>query len=404
MDNLKLSLAAVLAVSSLTTSAVASDSLADAFANGKFKGQIKSFYYARGFEDGGAKKDASIFVNGGSLNYVTDSFKGLKFGTTLQTSHVTSEDDDTNAYAKDMNASGSRLSEAYIQYNIGKTSFKAGRQFIRTPLIFGSPARMIEESFEAYTMTNKDIANTKIFAGYITKFQARTDTETEGPGKFDDKLVGIDGTWTAYVKSVPTPNLKLEAQYYDKSETTEGGNDGLSNMFLDAQYKFKTDFKPFVAVQYYKTMFDNSAKTDNDLFGLSLGFTIKGFTLFSGYTKTGDGSKVEHGIGLASWKHFTSSTAFGGENAFSPDTETLQFGIKTKFGPLSVRLLHTDYDVKTNGSTVKSAGLKETALGLKYKFGGALKNLVAIVDYVDLNSELDGQQDSELRTRFIYNF
>lgn len=398
-----LSLIAALVLTSLTSSALAGDSLSDAFINGKFKGELKSFYFARGFEDGGAKEDASLFVNGGSMNYITDSFKGFKLGATMQTSHITSDDDETNAYKKDMNASASQLSESYLQYNLGKTTFKAGRQYINTALIAGSPARMIRESFEGYTLTNTSIPKTKIEAGYLTKFQARTDL-AGGVGEFTNKEVGIDGTWSLYVKNNSIQGLNLAAQYYKKSEVTENADNGLSNLFLNSIYTYKSDFKPFIGVQYYKTMFDDNAKTDNDLVGAKVGFTVKGVTLFSGYTKTGTGSKVEHGMGASAWKHFTASTAYGGENAFSPDTESLQFGIKTKIGPVAVKLLRTEYDVENNGATVKSAGLKETALGLKYKFNGALKNLVAIVDYVDLDSELNGQQNSELRTRFIYKF
>lgn len=406
---IKISLVTTLAITAFSTSALAKNTLAESFANGKLKGELKSFYFARGFDNGG-KKDASIFVNGGSLNYITDSFYGFKLGATLQTSHVTSKDDDNNAYAKDMDASGTRLSEAYLQYTVNKTQLKFGRQYIATPLVFGSPARMAHQAFEAYTLTNIDLPSTKIIASYITKFQQRTDkvdasdTNSGDIGTFRKTLLGIDGTWMAFIKNNSIKGLEVQAQYYDKSETAAGASNGLQNLFLNAQYDLDVALKPYIAVQYFDSSFDDAAKTDNDLFGAKVGIKVKGFNIFTGYTETGEGNKVEHGIGNAAWKQFTASAAYGGENAFSPETKSLQFGVAKKFGALSTKLKYTNYDVENNGTTAKSAGLKETALNLKYKFGGSLKNLTAFLDYSILDSDLNNQHDSELRTRLIYKF
>lgn len=397
----KLSFIAVLALGSFSTSAFGADNLKEAFKNGKFKGELKSFYFARTYDGTNAVDDASIYVNGGNLSYITDSLYGVSLGATLQTSHVMNNKK-VAKYKKDMDASGSRLSQSFIQYKIGKTALKAGRQFIATPLIKGNGARMVKQSFEAYTLST-NIAKTKIIASFITKFQDRTDLAGD-IGQFEKTSVGNDGTMTLYLNNNSIKGLNLQAQYYDKSESSSNAKDSVQNIFLQAQYKFGGDLKPYLAAQYYDTSFESSTAEDNDLFGLKAGLNIKGFNLFAGYTKTGKGDNVAHGLGAGSWAHFTSSVSHGGEQAFTADTKSTQFGIAKKFGALSAKLKHTDYDnnVKTGG--IKKAGGKETALNLKYAFDGSLKNLVLLLDYAVLDSNQDNQHDSELRTRLIYKF
>lgn len=407
--SIKLSLIAALSVTAFTANVVASDTLAEAFSNGKFKGDLKSFYFARGYE-GNTKKDASIFVNGGSFNYITDSLDGFKLGVTLQTSHVNKRDDDSKVYSKDMDATGSRLSESYLSYKLNNTQLKAGRQFISTPLVAGSGSRMIKQAFEAYSLTNSDISNTKIMLSYLTKFQHRTDKSDSSDTKIGDvahfrnTAVGVDGTKMLYLENKSIKGLNLQAQYYQKSESLIGAKDGVNNLFLNANYDFDMKLKPYIALQYFNSEFEKTSNTNNNMIGAKIGVKVNGFNIFTGYTKTGKGSKVINGIGTGAWKQFTASAAYGGENAFNPETQSLQFGIVKKFDTLTTKLKYTNFDVKNNGTNVKAASLKETSLSLLYKFKGSLKNLKASIDYSLLNSELSNQQNSELRSRLIYSF
>jgi len=134
----KLSLVAAIAVSGLTSANAST--LAEAFAASKVKGEIKAQY----FKEVQTSKDADIYLTGGKLNIVTGSYNGLKAGATFQTSHVLDyKDSGGNVFKKDQDASGSVLSEAYLAYTLDKTTLKAGRQFIKTPLVAGSGSRMI---------------------------------------------------------------------------------------------------------------------------------------------------------------------------------------------------------------------------------------------------------------------
>ena len=74
----KISLAAVVALAGLQSAAMAGDSLAEAFTNGKVKGQLKSYYFAKDYKNN-TYDDASIWVNGVILGYKTGSFHLVGF-------------------------------------------------------------------------------------------------------------------------------------------------------------------------------------------------------------------------------------------------------------------------------------------------------------------------------------
>ena len=190
----------------LLTAPLFADNLNDAFANGKVKGEIKSEYSNSNFL--GATSSDDIGVVGGSLGYTTGDFYGFNAGATFQASHVIAEDNDHSIFARDLDASGAVLSELYLQYKLSNTSAKAGRQFIYTPLISTSingksSESVVKDSFEAYLLTNTDIPDTVITAGYVDKYQGKTRGNGD-IGKFEQYE---DGAYTLYVKNNSIENL-----------------------------------------------------------------------------------------------------------------------------------------------------------------------------------------------------
>ena len=135
----KLSLAAMV-VAGLASSSFAADTLADAFKNGKVSGELRAWYFDRegsatadpdktAANKGGKDINADIFNTGVVLGYVTDSFYGFKLGATFQSNYAAFADGSlTEAgtaksdFKGDEYGSGAVLSEAYVQYSIGKTT------------------------------------------------------------------------------------------------------------------------------------------------------------------------------------------------------------------------------------------------------------------------------------------
>lgn len=400
---IKKSLIASIALASLSTSSFAADSLAEAFTNGKVKGALKSYYFDESY-DSATTKDNSIWANGITLSYKTDSYKGLSLGSTFQSSTVTSESGDVSQQAKYMDASGSVLSEAYLEYKLANTTFKGGRQFVSLPLIKGSGSRLIKESFEGYFLTNTDIPNTLVSLGKVTKYQTRTDKVTAGTnaasfsnvatdgnvGEFNK--IGTDGANSLYIKNNSIKNLPIQVHYVDFV-------DEVKDLYVDVTYKFGGDFKPFIAAQYYNSSYDSSATSNSTMVGYKIGATLFGVNLHASYTSTDDKGSVNRGIGEAATASFTSSTSTVGN--YTAGTDTWQVGAAKKFGNLSTKVAYTNSD-----AVLTKNNLKQTYLGLKYKFSGELKNLAVSGDYTiyDYGFGNDAKDKNELRLKLIYSF
>lgn len=395
----KISLIASIAMGSLTSSLFAADTISDAFANGKFKGALKSYYFAQTFDKASGNKDSSIWANGGIFSYTTDSYKGFVLGSTFQTSNVTSIDDKSAKTAGSMDAQGSVLSEAYLQYTFDKTTLKGGRQFISTPLLAGSGSRLIKESFEAYLLANTDIPNTTVVAGIVTKYQTRTDksnysdnsfvnyvTGNGGPGKFYDINKNGDGVSTLLIKNNSIKDLNIQFQYAVVPNVADVA-------YLDAKYNFGP---AYVAAQYFNTNYDASSSSDSSMYGFKVGTKISNIDLFAGYTSTDKANDVVRGIGQGAYAQYTATTKTAGADAFKAGTDAWQIGAGYEFNKLKTKLRYSNFNRPTVGDD-----LKETTLNFEYKID---KNLKAQVDYSILDYEINSKDATDIRTRLIYSF
>lgn len=391
----KISLAAAVCVAGFQSVAMAGDNLAEAFTNGKVKGQLKSYYFAKSY-DNNTYEDASIWVNGVILGYKTADFYGLSLGTTAQFASVTSDDDDDGRYGGTMDNSGTVMSEAYLQYDIDKTTMKAGRQFFWTPVVGGSGSRFIRQSFEGYTVSNTNIPGTKIVAGYFTKFQERTDGAGE-PGEFGRTRIGLDGAWTVYAKNNSVKNLTLQGQYASTSESVENADNGHDIYYFDANYKFGGDVKPYIAAQYLGTSYDASGQDDGKAYGFKVGASIAGVSAYVAYTSVSDDNSVKQGVGSGSIPLFTNGATVDAWSATLSDTDAYKVGLGYKIADVSLDASHASYD-RANRDKVR-----ETNFTVTYK---ATKNLMAQIQYSILDNEyiVEKDIDSDLRTRLIYSF
>ena len=316
----KLSLVAMV-VASLASSTFAADTLADAFKNGKVKGELRAWYFDKDTETFDSttaptkvvkdlKKSGDILNTVAILNYVTDQFYGLSFGTTMVASAAPFVNDEgKEAYKDDMYGSGAVLSEAYLGYTIGKTNAKIGRQYISTPVVNGSGSRIVKESFEGATVVNTDIPATTVMAGYIDKFQGRTSygmgsTAGDAPN-FEKRAIFLgmsasttylfDDAYTLAVINKSIPNLTFTAQYASANDVNSGTNIKDVNMYY-------TEANYVLPMNGFKLGFDlNYRGSDTDLKITKSGVT----TTFDGTQTAGRISISElAGFGLA----FTAAT------------------------------------------------------------------------------------------------
>lgn len=311
----RLSLAAIL-VAGIGTTSFAADTLADAFKNGKIKGELRAWYFDKDTEKFNsstaptsvikdAAKTGSIFDTAVILNYVTDALYGFTFGATMQSSYSPFANEEAKVTFKDdMYGSGAVLSEAYLGYKIKNTTAKIGRQFISTPVVNGSGSRIVKESFEGATIVNSDIPATTVMAGFIDKFQGRTSAgmgaaEGDAPN-FEKRAIFLgmsasttylfDDAYTLAVINKSIPNLTVTAQYASANDVNSGTNVKDVNMYY-------TEASYLLPMNGFKLKFElNYRGSDTDL-----------KITKSGVTTTFDGTQTAGRISLSELAGFGAS-------------------------------------------------------------------------------------------------
>lgn len=383
----KLSLAAMV-VAGLATSSFAADTLADMFKNGKVNGELRAWYFDRDTTAGTSVGDSSIFNAGLVLGYVTDSFYGFKLGATIQSSYAPFASDDAKVdFNSDMYGSGALLSEAYVQYTVGKTTAKVGRQFITTPLVAGSGSRMIKQSFEAALITNTDLPNTTLAAGVVTKFQARTD----GAGnvaKFNELNVDHDYAYTLLAINKSIPGLTLTGQW--AAIDSAAGAVGFDDYYFEAAYAGKAgDIAYGVAGNYMKTVYENTTAAGDDatMYGAKVDVGFGDLKAYVAYSKITDDRNLNLGFGGGAQPLFAKPYQIQASTATADsDAYTIDANYNFKQIGLLVGARYTDVEIGAN--TERSF----TDIYAKYDFSGALKGLGFDVSYEDQGKDYDGKE------------
>ncbi len=405
-----------LMVGAITSSLFGGESLSDALRNGTFKGELKAIAYD---VDKAAKGEESIITIGVMLNYVSSDFYGFSIGLRGQSSNSPWADDaEKNFYKADLYGPGAVLEEAYVKYGYSKSYVKAGRQFIKTPLLSGSGARMIHESFEGYTLNVGDIKDTKIFAGYVDKYLTRTnflDSTDISVGTFGKHIFMYgkkyaykmgDGVWTIFAQNRSIKNLTLQGQYLvvkDAVVSSTGAAVGdISVSFLQAEYKFRLrDLKMKAGVQYGASDIDNDTSRSGDLVGFKLSTKCKKAVLDVGYTINSSDKAMVSGVGIASnWAY--AGDLIGLEN-YNQDIDTLSLTLKYKPVPNSLLLArYTDYMAGSNATLNGGNDLNAYDLVAKYGFKGKFKGLGVKLMYE--NVDFDSGAIINYRMYLTYKF
>lgn len=388
MKTVKLSLIAAL-TAGLCTGASASDTLADAFKNGKVSGAIQAYYWDR---DNGTK-DADIMNFGLDLSYETARFHGFGLKATMQSSSSPFIDDDAkDVFKSDMHGSGASLSEAYLSYAMAKTTAQVGRMFFATPLIYGSGSRMNREAFEGALVTNSDIPDTKLTVGYVNKMQNRTDKDGNF-GNFSKINFGNwqgdlnDGAYTIVVQNSSIPNTNLTFAYLNAKDLMK---------VTYSEASFKKDIFGFAA-QYYTSDAEINTKKIN-LFGLKATVQLDKLGLLAAYTTTSDRDVYQYvyaGLGNGSDYAFTASPMLSDSYVDSTDayrlSATYQVTNNFKVG--------ANYGLEDNDRANEKYSL--ASVTTNYAFTGALKGLNANVMYEQKGKDAD---KDELRVNLVYSF
>ena len=180
------------------------NSIGEMFTEGDVYGRIRSnmFRWDWDAEKSGTTKDNTMWGLGGSLVYKTAFFNG--FGATagfygtipldpenningIGTNYGKAGKDTYRTRSDGSEAAIGVVAEAYGEYKAGKTNVKVGRQGIDSIMLATNDTKMIPNTFEAATVENKDIPNTKVRAGYIMAQKLRDHQEFHSILAYDER-------------------------------------------------------------------------------------------------------------------------------------------------------------------------------------------------------------------------
>jgi hypothetical protein len=418
MKMAKLSLAALMTVGALT-SMNAADTLADAFKNGKTTGTLEAWYWDRDMQAGNTHDD--ILNVGLKLSYTTDTFHGFFMGATLQTSNspFASSVDKTFFKANEYGP-GAILSEAYLGYKMDKTVAKIGRQYIATPLIASSPNRIIKQSFEGMTIMNTNLPQTMLFAGYVNKYQNRTDGNG-GMAEFTNNFwIGspLPGSQSVVAGST-TPWKNLDGEAYSLMAVNQSipglkltgqwvGIEDLANLYYaEAAYMGKaSNFNYGLFGQYQITDFDSSMNAnDSGYYGLKASLGMGGFNAYVAYTKIEDDTTAIPGLGGGPYGTIYTSQIWYTPGIFNAGSEAYAIDANYNFKELGLKagIRYSNVDIPVGNGMAVAAEVDYTTLYINYQFAGALKGLSLDIGYEDADWSTPSDIQ-EIRFNINYNF
>ena len=361
----KLSLIAALAV----TSAVAGEST--------ISGDAKVFYgttdagNADLFNKNGATGDASV-----SLDYskeIADSIT-LNAGMTgistlgLENTLVSG----VWAAAGDTGVEDTAwIDVANVTAKLGNTTAVIGRQKLDTPLAFTETWNIVENTFDAFTFVNNDVADTTLVGSLVTRANGNS------IANFNNLQGGMtdlgEGIYAAGVVTKLIPNTTAQLWYYDFA-----GSDN-KKLWLQADSEVASGIT--VGLQYAQAMVD--AGDDSSIVAGKLAYDANGMGLYAAYSKADDKGT----LGFANYG------GYGGSKLYTeawwnfgfvskPGAQTIALGASADMNGVA---LTAQYNDVTNDSNAADDEMSEITLT-------ATKNIAGIdTTLAFINTSSDGK-------------
>jgi len=256
----------------------------------KFNGQLRTRYE---FVDDSVNDDANAITTRFALSVRTGllDIEGLSaFGQILAVTNFGYDKyaPETSGYAKIVDPQNERITQAYLDYKMGDTLIRAGRQMVNLDdqrFIGAVDWRQMPQTFMGYAVTNSSIENVDLMAAYVTRAYGVSDGPSTGT-----ETVLLHGDYKVM------PELKLTAYGYLIGHGTIGsdtygvmasGKVGMFNYIAevatqqDASMEYESAGKPDVDAMYFRG---------------DVSTNLNGFILGAAYESLGDADGNTHGF------------------------------------------------------------------------------------------------------------
>lgn len=279
-------------------SAFAAEDLAEALNDSRVYGFGKAMYVAD--DKKGGRRDQTTPGFGGKLGVETGEYQGLSLRLAwYQTSDLGLRHDDprrTDAFMFDIDKKPyGLLGEAQIRYVTGRTTLSLGRQEFFSPMINSYDYRIIPNLFEAYTLQNRDLPETTLTLGYVSRMAgldglvsfsrfrsmaqqlypslavgANGKVSTAGGSLLDVSSVsGQQGVWVAGIEYGKEDRYRLWDFY---------GQDTVNILYLDTRWQrpLGAAFSGVLETQFYKVEEQGGLRAYLQQRSLNASYTLQG--------------------------------------------------------------------------------------------------------------------------------
>jgi len=333
----------IVAAAVLSTGAYAeSNSIKDAFANGKTSGDIS--LYSEYVSKSGTNKNSAFTMSSIGLNYETDSFKGLKAAIGGRTNHKLHEKENADF---DETTPKTALSTANISYSTDKATIIAGRQAI--------DLEWISDYHEAVVGVLSYVPDTTIVVGHTERFMA-VDTDT-ALAKMAD--IGTHGANVIDVKYEGIANTVINPYFMDANK-----------LFSAYGLKATTTVANVDLTAHYAATNEDTLANNGYIGHLEIGTTISDISFAAGYITT----DKDVGVGsIAALGDNIDPTEDIGGNIYGADADTFYGNISAEVASINLSAQYATVEYGTTNSrdseillTAGTAITDELSLSLLY--------------------------------------
>ncbi|QFR49965.1 outer membrane porin, OprD family [Sulfurimonas lithotrophica] len=318
------------------------------------------------------------------------------------------------------------FSEAWLAATEGKTTFKAGRMLLDTPLVFSETWSVVPNSFEAAVVMNQDLPDTTLVGAYVGQHNSAAtvagvgnktmDIDVDGDTVGDDARSNIfesfyNGAYAFGVVNNSWKPLTAQAWYYS-------AHDAVTAYWLQADLECQlvegiSYGLQFTETDYDKVLLGSAQDSSNDAFAVKVAYEMKDtFAVSVAYSQTGKDSKNGAGAGAnlatgAQSKLYTEAWWYYGKITQN-DTTAYNLTVTAPVGGFDLGVYATSATAKNGIAVGKDDDFLEVTLEVAKSFG----DLDAGVYYIYTDSDSDnvdaitgkGKDYGTAQVYLTYNF
>jgi hypothetical protein len=274
------------------------------------KGQLRAGYIK--FSEEGSP-NTNAYALAGHFHVNTQRWNGLMLGAEAYTVlNLGNQQNNTSLNYDFFDADGKSfilLSQSYLDGKWGNTEIKLGRQSLDTPHADSDDIRMIPNYFEVYRITNTDVDDVTLSAGFIHRMAGWENGVDSSEFVEVGETLGVDqemdGIYYAAATYEGIKDLSLSLWYYNY-------NDIANVIYAEAGYshQLSKNISLILGLQYDGSQETGAAllgKQDAQTYGISLetDFTEIGVTVLAAYNQD-NGDTGAMGLSLGGGPFFTS--------------------------------------------------------------------------------------------------